>query len=197
MSKHDFSAEEFASRRARVREALNTNGLDWFIAFHPVSIRWLTGTDAKSYQEFQCLLISAEPGPITVLTRQGERNEFLDDALVDQLRIWGGSEPDDPIAALARLAVLLKMHGSSIGMEVPGYYLHPYHYLEIKELFGESLIAEATNLIHDLSLVKSPTELQYIREAARIADVAMQRFTPRWPKDAANLNSLARSITRS
>jgi Xaa-Pro dipeptidase len=177
MSKHDFSAEEFASRRARVREALNTNGLDWFIAFHPVSIRWLTGTDAKSYQEFQCLLISAEPGPITVLTRQGERNEFLDDALVDQLRIWGGSEPDDPIAALARLAVLLKMHGSSIGMEVPGYYLHPYHYLEIKELFGESLIAEATNLIHDLSLVKSPTELQYIREAARIADVAMQRFT--------------------
>src|SRR5204862_1408331 len=40
----------------------------------------------------------------------------------------------------------------------------------------ESLVTEATNLIHDLTLVKSPQELDYIREAARIADVAMERF---------------------
>ena len=61
MSKHDFSAEEFATRRSRVREAIGAAGLDWFLLFHPVSIRWLTGSDAKSYQEFQCLLISAKP----------------------------------------------------------------------------------------------------------------------------------------
>ena len=68
MSKHDFSATEFAERRARAREAIGAAGLDWFCAIHPVSIRWLTGSDAKSYQEFQCLLISAKPGPISVLT---------------------------------------------------------------------------------------------------------------------------------
>ncbi len=176
MSKHDFTVEEFASRRARAREAIGAAGLDWFLAFHPVSIRWLTGSDAKSYQEFQCLLISAEPGPICVLTRDGERNEFRDDALVDQLQTWGGGEPDDPIAALERLAKSLGATGTRIGMEVPGYYLHPHHYVRLKNLFGESLVTEATNLIHDLSLVKSPTELKYIREAARIADVAMARF---------------------
>ena len=104
MSKHDFTAEEFASRRARTREAIGSAGLDWMLLFHPVSIRWLTGSDAKSYQEFQCLLISAQPGPITVLTRDGERNEFRDDALVDQLHSWGGGEPDDPIAAFERTA---------------------------------------------------------------------------------------------
>ena len=59
MSKHDFAAEEFASRRARAREAIGAAGLDWFLAIHPVSIRWLTGSDAKSYQEFQCLLVPA------------------------------------------------------------------------------------------------------------------------------------------
>jgi len=177
MSKHDFTVEEFASRRACVRAAIGAAGLDWFVAFHPVSIRWLTGSDAKSYQEFQCLLISAEPGPISVLTRDGERNEFRDDALVDQLCTWGGGEPDDPIAALERLAKSLGVMGTRIGMEVPGYYLHPHHYTRIKQLFGDWLVAEATNLIHDLSLVKSPTELKYIREAARIADVAMARFT--------------------
>ena len=177
MSKHDFSAEEFDSRRSRAREAIANAGLDWFVVFHPVSIRWLTGSDAKSYQEFQCLLISAKPGPISVLTRDGERNEFLADAWVDHLQTWGGGEPDDPIAALERLADSLGLKGTRIGMEVPGYYLHPQHYVRIKQLFGDSLVAEATNLIHDLTLVKSATELQYIREAARIADVAMQRFT--------------------
>ena len=82
MSKHDFSADEFASRRARARQAIAGAGLDWFIAIHPVSMRWLTGSDAKSYQEFQCVLLSAKPGPVVVLTREGERNEFLDDAPV-------------------------------------------------------------------------------------------------------------------
>ncbi len=176
MSKHDFTAEEFALRRSRAREAIGAAGLDWFIAFHPVSIRWLTGSDAKSYQEFQCLLISAKPGPISVLTRDGERAEFLTDALVDDLHTWGGGEPEDPIAALERIAESLGVKGSRIGIEVPGYYLYPHHYVRIKQLFGESHVIEATNLIHDLTLVKSPTELSYIREAARIADIGMTRF---------------------
>lgn len=176
MSKHDFSAEEFASRRSHARGAIGAAGFDWFIAFHPVSIRWLTGSDAKSYQEFQCLLISAEPGPVTVLTRDGERNEFLDDALVDDLHTWGGGEPDDPIAALNRVMTSLGMKRARIGIEVPGFYLHLQHYVRIKQLLGDSLVAEATNLIHDLTLVKSAAELDYIREAARIADIGMTRF---------------------
>src|SRR5436190_21502077 len=110
MSKSDFSAEEFSSRRSRVRHAMDQAGLDWLLGFHPVSIHWLTGSDAKSYQEFQCLLVSADPGPVTVLTRDGERNEFLDDARVDEIRTWGGGEQDDPIDAFQRLARSLGLH---------------------------------------------------------------------------------------
>lgn len=176
MSRHDFSAEEFAARRQRARDAVGAAGLDWLLAFHPVSIRWLTGSDAKSYQEFQCLLISAKPGPVHVLTRAGERNEFRDDAIVDELHTWGGGEPEDPIAALAVVAEPLGLSGSRIGMEVPAFYLHPHHYVRIQQLFGDAVVAEATNLVHELTLVKSSTELKYVRRAAHIADVAMTRF---------------------
>jgi Xaa-Pro dipeptidase len=110
------------------------------------------------------------------LTRDGERQEFRDDALLDELRTWGGGEPEDPIAALKKFADELGVPGTRVGMEVPGYYLHPHHYLALQRLFGESRLVEATNLIHDLTLVKSETELSYIREAARIADLAMARF---------------------
>ena len=176
MSKHDFSLEEFLSRRARVRQAIAEAGLDWLVVFHPVSIHWLTGSDAKSYQEFQCLLIAAAPGPLSVLTREGERNEFQDDALVDQILTWGGGELEDPVAAFERLADQLGLCRARVGMEVPAYYLHPHHYVQLKELLGSALVAEPTNLIHDLKLVKSPTELAYIREAVRIADIAMRVF---------------------
>jgi Xaa-Pro dipeptidase len=176
MSKHDFSAEEFASRRTRVREAMTHAGLDWFIAFHPVSIHWLTGSDAKSYQEFQCLLISAEPGPMIVLTREGERNEFEMDALVDRVWSYGGGEPEDPLISFERLVDGLELHRARVGMEVPAYYLHPHHYVQIKHILREVEISEQSNLIHDLKLVKSPTELQYIRQASQIADAAMVTF---------------------
>lgn len=176
MSKHDFSVEEFTLRRQRAREAISAAGLDWMIVIHPVSIRWLTGSDAKSYQEFQCLLISATPGPIVVLTRDGERNEFRDDALIDELHTWGGGEPEDPLEAFATLAKSLGLFGTRIGMEVPAFYLHPHHYVGIQQMFGGEHIAEVTNLIHDLTLVKSPQELLYIRESVRIADLAMTRF---------------------
>lgn len=176
MSKHDFTSEEFAGRRQRVRAALDAQGLDWLVVFHPVSIHWLTGSDAKSYQEFQCLLIGARPGPLVVLTRQGERDEFEIDALVDEVIGWGGGEPDDPLEAFERVARRHGLPGRRVGIEVPAYYLHPHHYVGLKALLGQSLVAEPTNLIADLKLVKSPAELGYIRQAAAIADRAIERF---------------------
>jgi Xaa-Pro dipeptidase len=176
MSKHDFSAQEFASRLARTRAAIDAAGLDWLLVFHPVSIHWLTGSDAKSYQEFQCLFVSADDKPLTVLARQGEGNEFRDDALVDEIHLHGGGNPQDPIAVFEQLAKVLFGSKERIGMEVPAYYLHPHHYTRIREFLGNALVAEPTNLIADLKMVKSAMEICYIREASRIADVAMEVF---------------------
>ncbi len=175
MSKHDFSREEFAARRAAVSRAMAERGLDWLILFHPVSIRWLTGSDAKSYQEFQCLLVPAS-GPLTIMAREGERNELQDEALVDRIETFGGGENEDAIPRFERLADELGLLRARCGMEVPAYYLHPHHYVRLRELLGSSLAAETTSLVPDLGLVKSPAELAYIRRASSIADEAMAVF---------------------
>ena len=173
MSKRDFSPEEFAARQARVREAIAKAGLDWLLVFHPVSMHWLTGSETKSYQAFQCLPVSARPGPLIICTRESERNEFEDDTLVDEVVGWGGSEPEDPIEVFQRLAERLGLRKARVGMEVPAYYLHPHHYARIKSMLGEAVVAEPSNLVHDLKLVKSPSEIALIREASRISDLAM------------------------
>lgn len=151
--------------------------LDALVVIHPASIHWLTGSEAKSYQEFQCLLVpAAEGAPLAVLVRAGEVHELRTDARVDDVVGWGGGVAGDPIAAFAALARRHGVLGSSIGLEVPGYYLHPYHYERLREVIGPEHLADATNLVADLRLVKSPAELACIREAARLADIGMQHF---------------------
>src|ERR1700754_1752487 len=103
MSKHDFTTEEFADRTSRVRAAIAKAGLDWTGLFHPVSIHWLTGSDAKSYQAFQCLLVSADDKPTVMILRESERAEIEADAIAGRVETWGGSEPQDPLQVFTRV----------------------------------------------------------------------------------------------
>ena len=140
--------EEFTARQARARDAIDAAGLDWLIVIHPMSLHWLIGTEAKSYQAFQCLLFSAKPGPLVVLTRHSERCEFVEDSLADEVIGWGGAEPEDPIEAFRVLADRLGLRGARVGLETPPYYLHPHQYVRVQDLLGRALVAEPSNLIH-------------------------------------------------
>jgi Xaa-Pro dipeptidase len=173
MSKLDFPPEEFDDRLARTRAAIAGAGLDWLVVFHPVSIHWLTGSDAKGYQAFQCLLVPADDKPTVMLTRLSEQAEVLDDAVCGELVTWGGPEPEDPLAAFEALVRRLGLGKVRVGMEVPGFYLHPHHYLRVRTILGDALVAEPSNLIHDLKLRKSPREIALVRRAAEIADLTV------------------------
>lgn len=188
MSKHDFTVAEFTGRLARVHGAMEARSLDWLVVVHPASIHWLTGSDAKSYQEFQCLLVGARGEPLVVLTRQGEVHEFETDSLAGEVHGYGGGENEDPMAAFASVARRHGLLGTRVGLEVPAYYLHPHHYLGFRTLIGETLLIEATDLVAGLKLVKSPAEIAYIRRAAAIADIAMNGFAGEL---AAGLSELA------
>lgn len=196
MSKQDFTAAEFAGRLSSVRDAMGVRGLDWLVAIHPASIHWLTGSDAKSYQEFQCLLVGARGEPLIVLTRQGEVHEFETDSLADVVHGFGGGENEDPVAAFAALARRHGVLGKRVGLEVPAYYLHPHHYLGLRAVIGDALVCEATDLVAGLKLVKSPAEIAYIRRAAALADLGMARLAGELAAGRSEL-ALAGAITET
>src|SRR6185503_1805594 len=172
MSKNDFTKEEFAKRLARAREAIGEAGLDWLIVIHPVSMRWLVGQDSKSYAAFQCLPVSAKGGKLEIFTREMERNEFEADSMADAVRSYNGREPEDPMEAFSKFADDLGLKSGKVGMEVPAYYLHPHHYVKLKDILGSALVAEPNGLINSLKLAKSPQELDYHRRSAQIAGEA-------------------------
>ncbi len=173
MSKHDFTAEEFASRQQRVRTKMETEGIDLLLVVHPTNIQYLSGSRAKSYQEFQVLFFPLEDAPMTLLMRLAEVPEMTDHCLAEDIRGWGGREPEDPVEVFAAILREKGYLNRRIGLEVPDFYMHPYSFVRIRDLLGNALKLDASALIHDLKLVKSPAELTYIRRASEVADLAM------------------------
>jgi Xaa-Pro dipeptidase len=172
MSKHDFTQAEFADRLTRLRTAIGDAGLDWLLLLHPVSIRWLIGQDTKSYTVFQCLPVSAKPSRLIMFTRGTEQAEFASDTAAEELRLYGGAEAEDPMAAFARFARELHLHDRKVGMEMPGGYLQPPHYLALKSILGDALVQDGSTLCAALRAVKSPAEIAYIRRAAELSALA-------------------------
>ncbi len=138
----------------------------------------------------------AEPGPLTILTREGETTSSRDDALVDEidgLGRAGASRTRSPCSQAGRRH--LGLLGKRVGIEVPAYYLHPHHYVQLKDFSGSALVAEPTDLIHDLKLVKSPAEMAYIRKAAGSPTPPWRCSPARSPKAKASWRWRARSTT--
>jgi Xaa-Pro dipeptidase len=191
MSKHDFPEAEFRERQERTRQAIVDAGLDWFLAINPVSLHWLIGSDTKGYASFQCLPISAKPNPLVMFARETDRNELEHDTLVDEVRGWNGREPEDPMDGFARFVRDLGLTNARVGMEVPSWYLHPHHYLRIKSILGDALVAEPNALVLDLKLVKSSREQDYVRQSARIAGAALGALLTRVAEDRTELELAA------
>ncbi|MSO92701.1 MAG: aminopeptidase P family protein [Rhodospirillales bacterium] len=174
MSKHDFSLAEFHERQARVRKAMAKIGVDLLLVMNPVNIHWLIGARTKAYKGLQCLFFPSEPGPLTLLARLAEVYEIRDTALAEDVRGWGGREPEDGVQAMHGIMKEKGWLKRRVGLEVPMYFLQIPHYLGIKSFLGKSLVAEPSDMIADLKMVKSPKELEYIRKAAAIADEGLK-----------------------
>lgn len=174
MSKRFFALSEFGDRHDKVRAAMDAAAIELLLVIAPTHINYLVGTPAKGYQEFQLLFFPLEPGPLTLLTRLCEVPMYRAESLAEDVRGWGGREPEDPIAAVESIIAEKNYRGRRIGLEVPAYYLHPHDYNRLKDLLGESLVTEATDLIGRIKLVKSAAELEYVRTAADLLDASMK-----------------------
>jgi hypothetical protein len=66
----------------------------------PISIHWLLGSRAESYQKFQYLFFPQEEKPLAIITRLAEVAEYRDTSIADEVYGWGGREPENPIAVV-------------------------------------------------------------------------------------------------
>lgn len=91
-----FPTDEFERRIKNARQALQTEGLDALLIFGQESHYYLSGYDTSGYVFFQCLVITANDEPLTLLTRRPDLEQARRTSVITDIRIWYDQEGKDP-----------------------------------------------------------------------------------------------------
>jgi len=175
MSLH-FAAEELAARRKAVAAELDRRGLDGLLIFRQESMYYLTGYDTFGYVFFQCLYMGVDGETLTLLTRTPDVRQAEHTSMIPDIRVWYDSEGTNPAEDLKKILDEHGCRGKRLGIETDAYGLTGYNLRRVEAaLSGFCELAEASDLVTRLRAVKSQAEISYVREAARLADVALDR----------------------
>ncbi len=167
-----FSPEEFARRQKALDETLAARALDGILLFAPESQYWLTGYDTFGFCFFQCLVVGG-PEPV-LLTRSADHLQARITSRIRDVRIWVDHEEADPSHDLKTLLTELGLAGKRLGIETDTHGLTGMNCQRVfARLDGAVELAEASDLVPALRLVKSSEELAHVRRAAQLADDAL------------------------
>jgi len=168
-----FTVEEFARRRSATIATMQEQGLDGMLLFRQESMYYLTGYDTFGYVFFQCLYFGAD-GRLMLLARAPDRLQAKHTSIIDDVRIWVDGAGSNPAMELRDILHGFGCGGQRLGVEWESYGLTARNGRLLSEaLEGFCHLADASDLVSQLRLIKSPAELEYVRRAAQLADDAL------------------------
>jgi Xaa-Pro dipeptidase len=177
-----FELSEYAERENRLAAAIKAVGLDGLLLFNPESHYWLTGYDTFGYCFFQCLVVTAD-GRIALLTRSADLRQARHTSTIEDIRVWRDGAAAEPTANLRSLLADLGLAGCRLGVEWRSHGLIAADGMALQTaMAGFATLEDASLLVARLRLVKSEAELEAVREAGRLGDLAflaaMERTGP-------------------
>lgn len=169
-----FERSELEQRIAALRGELRKRDLAALLVFAQESHYYLTGFDTNGYVFFQCAVVSADDGPVTLLTRRPDLEQARRTSIIEDIRIWYDAEGADPGRELRDILEEKGLKGQRVAIELATYGLTAANYLRVSHaLDGWCGLEDGSDLVRHLRLVKSPAEIGYVRRAAELADDAL------------------------
>jgi Xaa-Pro dipeptidase len=139
---------------------------------------YLFGYDSGGYVFFQCAVLTADEGPVTLLCRRPDVAQARDTSSIDDIRIWLNAVDQDPAGDLRVILEEKGLAGARIGIETDNYGLTGFNFAAVLgAMDGFCSTVEASDIVRDLRIVKSPAELDLIRRAGALADDAVRAVT--------------------
>jgi Xaa-Pro dipeptidase len=170
MSVH-FSANEMSARKRRLLAAMAADRVDGILLFAQESLFWLTGYDTFGFCFFQCLYVGAD-GRVALLTRSADLRQAQRTSNIADIRVWKDGAGANPAKDLAAMLADIGANGR-LGVENDSYGLTHFNGRRLEAaLDGVATLTEASRLVADLRVTKSAEERAFVREAARLSDLA-------------------------
>ncbi|HTZ76705.1 MAG TPA: Xaa-Pro peptidase family protein [Stellaceae bacterium] len=168
-----FPKEELEQRQKHAIKAMTAAGLDGLLIFRQESMYYLTGYDTFGYVYFQCLYLGAD-GKLTLLTRAPDLLQAKHTSIISDIRIWVDGPSVKPAEELRAILAEHGGKGKRLGVEWESYGLTARNGQRLQAaLEGFCTLVDASELVSKLRVVKSPTELAYVRRAAELCDAAL------------------------
>ena len=172
-----FPPEEYAERRGKVRVAMARDGIDGILVTGAADLNYLTGYDQIWHAHVTIIGL--------FLRAEDDASLFFDN---DGHIVLQSTTPDVgevvvmPRGAAASHVPLIAESIRARGWAKGRIALQPWCYgphPSLLEAIGDRLaeagaeIADGSTLVEDVRLIKSPREVAVVREAGRVADLAM------------------------
>ncbi len=167
-----FPAQEYEKRLSRVKQKMSQEGLDALIVTGPENIYYLSGFRgvlASAISPFMAVVIPAQGAP-RLMTRSLE------------VRVANAQWTSQPVLFMDHqdpfriLAEILNPSGATQGMiGVEETNLTVWRLNRIKQALPQAKFKDASRVVKSLMAIPSPTEVEYIRRAADLANIGFQR----------------------
>ncbi|BDA85813.1 Xaa-Pro dipeptidase [Aureimonas sp. SA4125] len=152
--------------------------LDAVLLFAQDSMYWLTGYDTFGFCFFQCLAVKAD-GEMRLLTRSADLRQARQTSILESITVWRDRGAADPTIDLRDMLDNMGLLGSKLGVEWATHGLTAANGRLVEGKLGSfAALKDVSDLVPALRLVKSPAEIAYVREAARLADKAYEDMLP-------------------
>jgi Xaa-Pro dipeptidase len=166
-----FPREEYEGRLAKVRRGMEERGLDACLFTSPENIYYLIGLDYQGYFGPHVLIVPGA-GEMVLVARAMEIVTIT--AQVANAGFAGYADTANPGTAACREILEAGLGSARIGLQKQSLYFPPYVAETLATGLPDVRWADASGLVEDLRLVKSPHELDYTRRAAAVADAMVQ-----------------------
>jgi Xaa-Pro dipeptidase len=173
-----FPASEYQRRLAAVQAAMRQRGIDLLIASNAANCCYLSGYDSCMPPAYGVLLVPAD-GEMTLHCAEIEAPVAMYHSIIDDMVMFDWYNADDTATELAGLLKDRGYETSTIGIEMAnlesfasGAY-DTASYLRLVELLPQAEFVDGSELVLDQRIIKTEAELEYMREAGRITEVAL------------------------
>ncbi|MGH3758420.1 M24 family metallopeptidase [Actinophytocola sp.] len=164
-------AGEHDVRIAGLRAWMTGAGVHAFAAVSPENVYYLTGLDHLGYFAFTAVLIPAGPGAPVVVTRAMERPTVR--AQLPGCHHVTFPDGADPAAAFAGALADLVPPGGLVAVEEEAMFFPPAVRAGLDRALAGRRLVDGTGVLATARAIKSPVEVEHIREAAAVSDAAM------------------------
>jgi Xaa-Pro aminopeptidase len=172
-----FTAEEYAQRRAKVRQAMGAQGIDGILVTNPADVYYLNGYDQIWQSYLNIIGVFLPAGEDRALFLDNDGHLVLQDTTpeIGEVEVLPRGPAASHVPLVADAIAARGWARGRVALQPWAYGPHP----SLIEAIGARLaeagakITDGSTLVEDARLVKSPAEVAVVREAGRIADRAM------------------------